>query len=72
LDQRNLGFYKKPGRNDQVATQGKSPYAVAARHEQTLASLISLVRFVSLVDATALAQYSGQSCSKESLTIAAA
>ena len=63
---------KKPGRNGQVATQGKSPYAVAARHAQTQASLISLELVVSFGDATALALYSGQRRSKESLTIAAA
>ena len=65
---------KKPGRNDQVATQDKSSYAVAARHEQTLASLISLVRFVSHVDATESTPYSGQGCSlnRETATIAAA
>ena len=59
--------------NSKVAKRGQMPDLVA-RHEQTLASLISLVQFVPLGDSTSPMPYSGQSSSspEETATIAAA
>ena len=59
--------------NSKVAKRGQMPDLVA-RHEQTLASLISLVQFVPPGDSTSPMPYSGQgsSSSEETATIAAA
>ena len=59
--------------NSKVAKRGQMPDLVA-RHEQTLASLISLVQFVPPGDSTSPMPYSGQgsSFSEETATIAAA
>lgn len=68
-----LGCLKSLGREIEVATQDISSSVVAARHQQTLASLISLVRLLPLEALTGRALYSGQGISlEETATIAAA
>ncbi len=69
-----ISLQKKPGRDVQVATQDESSYVVVARHEQTLASLISLVRSISHGDASAPTPYSSRGISSrlETAIIAAA
>jgi hypothetical protein len=69
---REIKQFKSLAGNSKVAVEDKSSFTVA-RHQQTMASLISLNRLTATPSNTGCALYSGQGFSvKETATIAAA